>query len=64
MQHIFIIHSLAEGHLGCFHSLAVVNRAVTNVDERVSVEANVESFPLMPLNGIAGSYIYFLDSLV
>lgn len=32
VPYIFIIHSLADGHLGWFHCLAVVNRAVMNND--------------------------------
>ena len=27
MYHIFFIHSSVDGHLGCFHVLAIVHRA-------------------------------------
>ena len=27
MYHIFFIHSSVDGHLGCFHDLAIVNSA-------------------------------------
>ena len=28
MYHSFLIHSAADGHLGCFHVLAIINSAV------------------------------------
>ena len=36
MYHSFLIHSYADGHLGCFHALAIINSAVMNTGTRVS----------------------------
>jgi hypothetical protein len=56
MYHIFCIHSSAEGHLGSFQLLAIINKAVMNIAEHVSLLYVVgTSFVYMPRRGIAGS---------
>ena len=53
MYHRFLIHSSADGHLGCFHVLANINSAVMNIGVHVSISLLVSSV-CMPSSGIAG----------
>ena len=61
MYHNFFIHSSVDGHLGCFHVLAVVNSAAMSNGTRVSFSVLVSS-GYMTRSGIAGSYGGFIPS--
>ena len=74
MYHKFLIHSLADGHLGCFHILAIVFIALIlaiilqhNYSAAMNFGVNM-SFPVlvsigyMPSSGVAGSYGSFIPS--
>ena len=53
----FFIHSSVDGHLGCFHVLAVVN--IANVSFSLLISSGN-----MPRTGIAGSYAGFIPSFL
>ena len=58
IYHIFFNQSPVDGHLGCFHVLAIVNCAAMNTGVQVSFRIRVFVFSgYMPKSGIAGSYV-------
>ena len=59
MYYNFFIDSSVDGHLGCFHVLAVADSAAVNNGIHVSVSILVSSV-YMPRSGIAGSYSGFI----
>ena len=63
MYHSFFIHSSVDGHLGCFHFLAIVNSAATISGIHVYFSILFSS-GYMPRSGIAGSYGGFIPSFL
>ena len=55
MYHTFLIHSSADGHLGYFYVLAIINSAVMNIGVHMSPSILISSV-CMPSSGIAWSY--------
>ena len=63
MYHNFFIHSSVNGHLGCFHILAIVNSGAMNNGIHVPFSILVSSGHI-PKSGISGSYGGFIPSFV
>ena len=63
MYHSFLIHSSADGHLGCFHVLAIINHAVMSIVVHVSLSILVSSV-CIPTSGIAGSFDSSISSFL
>ena len=59
----FFIPSPVDGHLGCFHVLAIVNSAAVNIGVHVSFSIMVFS-GYLPVSGDAGSYGNFIPSFL
>ena len=55
MYHCFLIHSFADGHVGCFHVLTIINSAAMNTGVHVSFSFLVPLVCILS-SGIAGSY--------
>ena len=57
VYHIFFIYSTVDRHLGCFHTLTILNNAAMNIGVHVSFWISVLGFSgCIPSSGIAGSY--------
>ena len=63
MYHNCLIHSSADGHLGCLHDQAIVNSAAMNTGVHVSLSTLV-FLVCMPSSGISGSYVSSLSSFL
>ena len=63
IYHSFFIQSFVDGHLGCFHVLAIVNSASVNTEIHVSFSVLISSGH-MPRSGVVGSYGGFIPSFL
>ena len=63
IYHSFFILSSVDGHLGCFHVLAIVNSAAVNNWMHVSFSILVSS-GYMPRSGITASHGGFIPSFL
>ena len=43
MYHSFLVHSSADGHLGCFHVLAMINSAAMNIGVHVRLILDLDN---------------------
>ena len=59
----FLIHSSVDGHLGCFHVLAIVNSAAMNTEVDVYFSI-LGSSGYLPRGEISGSYGGFIPSFL
>ena len=63
MYHSFFIHSTVDGHLGCYHALAIVNSAAINTGVHVSFSILISS-EYITKSGITGSHGGFRPSFL
>ena len=65
MYHNFFIHSSVNGHLGCFHVLAIANPNSAAMNNGIYVSLSIlVSSGYMPMSGIAESCGDFIPSFL
>ena len=55
MYHIFSVHSSVDGHLGCFHVLAIIKSDTMNIEVNISFWIIFSRYK--PRSGIADSIV-------
>ena len=63
MYHIFFIHSSVNGHLSCFHGLAIVHSAAMNTEVHVSFGIRVLTRYIPRVNLTVVLFLVFLRNL-
>ena len=63
VNHSYLIHLSADGYVGCFHVLAIINSAAMNFGVHMFLSFLASSV-CMPTSGIAGSYGSFISSFL
>ena len=57
MYHSFLNHSSADGHLGCFHVLAIINSAAMNIGVHVSLKSTFFFYNSIPSIYLANLFV-------